>query len=133
MVRASFLSFALVLLLAIQVVPKPVDACASATGLAQSVPCGKIYPTIIIALADSAPKSFPMHKGATLDIPATVTFRFDAYQDGYGPASPTDPIKISFEYPRKPLWADIKVEPETISVNVDDPTQLTPPSDPSNP
>ena len=25
--------------------------------------------------------------------------------------APTDPVKVSFEYPRKPTWVDVKVEP----------------------
>lgn len=125
------LTFALALLLAVQVVPHPANACA--TDLAKSVPCGRIYPVILISTTDNAPKQYAMKKGVQVDIPATVTYQFDAYNDGYAPVAPTDPIKISFEYPRKPAWADLKVEPESIIVDVDNPTYFTPPSDPSNP
>jgi hypothetical protein len=126
---------ALILLLALPPFASiPAQACATSLGAAAaSVPCGRIYPIILLNLDANAPKQFALKPNVTLDIPATVTYRFDAINDGYAVVPPTDPITISFEYPRKPSWADLKVDPETIPVNVDDPTQFTPNPDPSAP
>src|SRR5438552_1581245 len=101
----------------------PAQACASA--LDASVPCGKIYPTILVT-AEGAPAKFDLKKGATLDVPLTVTYRFDALNDGYAVVPPTDPVKVSFEYPRKPTWVDMKVEPESFDVPVHDATYFHP-------
>lgn len=105
------------------------DACAGATSAgpsaAEAPPCGKIYPTILIT-SSGAPAPAPLTRGATLDVPLTVVYRFDALNDGYSAVSPTDPVRVSFEFPRKPAWADLKVEPESFDVPVDDPSHFQP-------
>lgn len=123
--KERVLVFALLFLLAAQALPHPAAACG--------VPCGRIYPVILLAAAEGAPKEFEMKAGTTLDVPATITYRFDAVNDGYSVVPPTDAVTISFEYPRKPAWVDLKVEPETIPVDVNNPTFMTPGTDPNAP
>ncbi|MFA5861062.1 MAG: hypothetical protein WDA16_05145 [Candidatus Thermoplasmatota archaeon] len=123
--KERVLAFLLLFLLAAQALPMPATAC--------SVPCGRIYPVLLIAAVEGAPKQFDLKQGVTLDVPLTVTYRFDAINDGYSVVPPTDSVKISFEYPRKPAWVDLKVEPETIPVDVNNPTYLTPGPDPNAP
>ena len=99
-----------------------VDACA--------VPCGRIYPIITIALEGDQP-TWPLVASAPTEIAATLTYRFDMMNEGYTAATPNEPIDIRFEYPRKPDWAEIAVEPEVVRVDVTNPTYVVP--DVSNP
>lgn len=98
------------------------DAC--------SVPCGRIYPIITITLEGDQP-TWPLVAAQPTQIAATLTYKFDMMNEGYTAAMPNEPIDIRFEYPRKPDWAAVSVEPEVIRVDVTNPTYIRP--DPSNP
>src|SRR5882672_8835272 len=105
--KGAFLLALLMVVPALGALLPTAQACASSgIGAAGSVPCGKIYPTILVT-AEGSPGAFALKRGATLDVPLTVTYRFDALNDGYSVVPPTDPVKISFEFPRKPSWADM--------------------------
>ncbi|GEM_PF-6703909 len=104
------------------------DACA-AVGLQAGVPCGRIYPVITINSASSGYANLTPNLTVTLD--ATLDFSFKMLGEGYAPVPPTDPITITFEFPRKPAWVDMSVEPDSIPVDVNDPTHMQP--DPANP
>lgn len=101
-----------------------------------SVPCGRIYPTILIQLGDGsggAPPVFDARSGEPLVVEATLTYRFDMQNDGYTVASPNEPVRISFEFPRKPAWVEMKVEPESLEVPVNDPRFVQADPNPSAP
>lgn len=102
---------------------------ASACG----VPCGRIYPLILLQVEDQA-AVYDLSEGSPVTIDATLTYKFDMVNEGYTAATPNEPIVIRFEYPRKPDWADIKVEPEAINVDVSNPVYVVPDtSSPTNP
>ena len=117
----------LLLLLAAPLVAPPASACAA-------IPCGRIYPLILIQTEQKTGTLHDLASGAPLTVAATVTYTFDAAKDGYTPIAPNEPITISFEFPRKPGWAEIAVEPARIDVPVNDPTKFSAdPADPANP
>lgn len=100
------------------------SACATLGALDSTVPCGRVYP--IITLVSDAPAPMPLAHNKTVTVEGKMIFEFRAVGDGYSPVAPTDPIKVTFEFPRKPAWVDMKVEPDTIVVDVNDPTKFTP-------
>lgn len=115
----------LALLVTVPLLAPAAQACAS-------VPCGRIYPSIVMTLGDGqGPKVFDAKLGVPVTIEATLTYRFDMQQDGYTATAPNEPILISFEYPRKPQWVDLKVEPESLTVPVNDPRFIQPKPDPN--
>ena len=89
------------------------------------MPCGRIYPLILITVEDKA-ATYPLAPGKTVDVDALLTYKFSMTNEGYTAATPNEPIVIRFEYPRKPGWADIKVEPDVIHVDVANPTMVKP-------
>lgn len=109
------------------------SACTSSVG-AVAIPCGRIYP-IILVQTDAKPGTlYDLPAAAPLVVDATVTFTFDAAKDGYTATMPNEPVTISFEFPRKPQWVELAVDPPRIDVPVNDPTYFTPDgSDPANP
>lgn len=112
-------------LLALPLVAPTSGACA--------VPCGRIYPLILIQL-DGDATMWNVTKAAPVTVDATLTYKFDMMNEGYTAASPNEPVVIRFEYPRKPDWADITVEPEAITVDVNNPTYAQPDlAEPTNP
>lgn len=98
-----------------------------------AVPCGRIYPIITIQLESDAP-TWPLAASAPTEIGAVLTYKFDMMNEGYTAATPNEPIDIRFEYPRKPDWAEIAVEPEVVRVDVTNPTYVVPDtSEPTSP
>lgn len=89
------------------------------------VPCGRIYPLILISVEEKA-AMYNLSQGQTVDVDALLTYKFDMANEGYTVATPNEPIVIRFEYPRKPDWADVKVEPDVINVDVANPTMVKP-------
>lgn len=119
----------LALLMVAPAVAMAPPAAACADGLLQAgVPCGRIYPIITI---ESKAGTTPLQPNQSVTLDAVLDFSFKMLGEGYAPVPPTDPITITFEFPRKPAWVDMKVEPDTIPVDVNDPTHMQP--DPSNP
>ena len=115
------------LLLALPLVAPVSGACAA-------IPCGRIYPIILLQSEAKPGSTYDLGAGSPLTVDLLLTFSFDAAKDGYTPTMPNDPIFVSFEFPRKPGWADVRVEPERIQIPVNDPTHFKPdPSDPGNP
>ena len=99
-----------------------------------AIPCGRIYPLILITTEAKTGTLYDLDRGAPLVVDALLTFTFDAAKDGYTPAAPNEPITISFEFPRKPAWAEMAVEPARVDVPVNDPTKFkADPADPANP
>lgn len=113
------------LLLAPLLLAAPAQACA--------VPCGRIYPLITIQ-PDLPQEMWDMSSGETLTIPATLRYKFDMTQEGYTVPAPNEPIEIRFEFPRLPDWAEIKVEPEVVPIDVANPLFVKPNNEePTNP
>ncbi|HEX2022084.1 MAG TPA: hypothetical protein VHH36_05180 [Candidatus Thermoplasmatota archaeon] len=108
-------------------VAAPADACG--------VPCGRIYPSILMSVEGQAPgQVYNVTQGVPLTLEATLTFRFDAGTEGYTAPDPNNPIVVTFEFPRKPKWAELSVEPDRIPIPVTDPRYLKPGTpDPSAP
>lgn len=118
-VRTALLSA----LLLLAFLPQPAAACG--------VPCGYVYPLIRMELdTTKAPFDLPREGGLTL--PVKLVFSFDAGNEGIGPTEPGKPIVVTFEYPKKPRWAEITVTPENVEIPIQ-PQYLRPdPSDPNN-
>lgn len=116
---------ALLLLPTLLVLPGA-SACVAGVG----VPCGRIYPIILMQVEDKA-SMYNLTLGEPVEIAATLTYKFDMANEGYTAVNPLDPITIGFEFPRKPDWAELSVEPERIVVDVNNPTNVQP--DPTNP
>lgn len=89
------------------------------------VPCGRIYPLIFITVEEKA-AMYNLSQGQTVEVDALLTYKFDMANEGYTVATPNEPIVIRFEYPRKPDWAEVKVEPDVINVDVANPTMVKP-------
>lgn len=100
-------------------------ALAPAAQACFGVPCGRIYPVILIKIPDQEPV-YDVEVGVPLVLDATLTFTFDMDAEGYTVTGPNEQIVIHFEYPRKPRWADIAVEPPQIVVPVEDPRYVQP-------
>ena len=97
------------------------------------MPCGRIYPIILIQLDDPS-KTFNVTQGGELELTATLTYKFDVVNEGYTAPEPNRPVVISFEFPRKPGWAELSVEPEQVPVPVENPTYVQPDlDDPASP
>ncbi len=97
-----------------------------------SIPCGYIYPLITIEPHDDQDvRDLPRSGNVTVD--ATLTWKFDMDQEGFTLNDPTKPIEIVFEFPRKPAWAGMSVEPSKIEVPIS-PQYVEPETDdPSEP
>ena len=114
------LLFAILLLLPLALAPSA-QACVGTLG----VPCGRIYPIITIKIEGDA-TMWNLTTGVPVAVDAILTYSFDMTNEGYTAAAPNEPVQIRFEYPRKPDWADLKVEPEVIAVDVNNPTFIQP-------
>ena len=114
--RHAWIAVVLLLLPALATLPAT-DACG--------VPCGRIYPLILMSVEDKGAQ-YPLAQGQEIEIPAVLTYKFDMANEGYTVATPNEPITIRFEYPRKPDWAELVVEPELIPVDVANPTMVQP-------
>ncbi len=105
--------------------PLPTDG---AVACAANVPCGYIYPRILIDLeGGNTPRD--IEQGAPLAIPAVLNYIFDPCQEGFGAPEAGKPIIVQFEFPRRPRWAEMRVEPEEIEVQIL-PQYIVPPDDP---
>lgn len=113
-----------VLLVALPALAPSVQACAA-------IPCGRIYPIILLQSEAKPGTAYDVAAMGTLTVDLALTFTFDAAKDGYTPTAPNEPIFVSFEFPRKPAWAEIAVEPARLEIPVNDPTKFQP--DPANP
>ncbi len=104
---------------------------APPAGAACSIPCGYIYPLIIIAVENGGDVR-PLAPGRPLTVPATLTFRFDVMNEGFTIPNPNEPIILTFEFPRKPDWVDVAVEPARMEIPIQ-PQYIQPDAtDPSN-
>ena len=127
--RTLLLAFLLIAPLALVATPPASAACRDALG----VPCGRIYPIILISTDDKSAQ-FNLSADHPLDVSATITFRFDMVNEGYTATQPNDQITMTFEFPRKPAWVDMSVEPDKLVVDTANPTDVQPDtSDPTNP
>lgn len=126
--RTALALFALLVLPAVVLAPTA-SACFSTVG----VPCGRIYPLILIQVEDKA-TLYNLSQGGSIEVPAKLTYKFDVVNEGYTLAAPNEPVVVGFEFPRKPSWAEMKVEPERLEIPVNNPTYIQPdPADPTNP
>lgn len=114
--QRSFFVLALLVAPALLAFAPTAEACSAA-----AVPCGRIYPQIYMRIADQAPV-YDLASAAPLVLEAELEFKFDMMNEGYTVPSPNEPVVVSFEFPRKPKWAEIAVEPERITIPVHDPT-----------
>ncbi|MEA3199326.1 MAG: hypothetical protein QOE90_754 [Thermoplasmata archaeon] len=128
MSRAALLVLALLLAAPLASLVPAASACATSGVSLGGVPCGRIYPVITITSAGPSMTNLTANK--TVQIHAKVDWSFRMLGDGYAPVAPTDPIQITFEFPRKPAWVDMKVQPDALTVNTQNPTSVQP--DPTN-
>lgn len=123
----SRLAVVVLVVLALPAFAPVAEACAA-------IPCGRIYPIILIQTELKPGSVHDLPAGAGLSLDAVLVFTFDAAKDGYTPTLPNEPITVAFEFPRKPQWVDMAVEPARIDIPVNDPTRFAPDaSDPAAP
>ncbi|MBI4392367.1 MAG: hypothetical protein HY556_01025 [Euryarchaeota archaeon] len=116
------------LLLAAAIGPMIVTPASACGG----VPCGYINPIITINVEGVSGKTFDTSVGQALRFTGSITYTFDASQEGFTAPNPGEEIVITFEFPRKPAWADIAVEPKSIDVPILPQYFETDSSDPQN-
>lgn len=95
-----------------------------------TVPCGYISPIIIIDLDRNDVELSPDR--SEVEIPGTVTYKWDVDQEGFGAWEPDDPPEVTLRFTRKPDWVSASVDPvrfpvemspEHLSVDDSNPTQ----------
>lgn len=94
------------------------------------VPCGAIYPRVLIEANTTEPRSLDA-RGYSIE--ATLAFEFDPMAEGLALDDPRNPIFVTFEFPRKPAWASLSVEPKEVPVPIQPQHLQADPSDPQNP
>lgn len=87
---------------------------ASACG---AVPCGYVYPRLLFDLGERG-TTHTLTEAAPLRLEGTLTFTWDITAEGLAAPNPAAPIVVTFEFPRKPAWLDIAVEPSEIEVPI---------------
>lgn len=124
--RVLSMRFAVPWILTVLLVASAVPFTAgTASACAASPPCGYIFPLITLEPEGGAtPRDLP--KSGDVSIPVKLTFSFDAGNEGYSVTRPDDKITVTFEFPRKPAWANMSVEPAAIDIPVNDPRYLKP-------
>ena len=55
---------------------------------------------------------------AGLEVNGKLTFTFDAVNEGFAVNDPAQDIVVTFEFPRKPAWADVAIEPREIKIPI---------------
>lgn len=113
-----------VLVVALLLLPSLAFAPSATACTAAGVPCGRIYPQILIRIPDQQPVyNVTMDEPLVLD--AELVFTFDMDAEGYTVPTPNEEISIGFEFPRKPKWEELAVDPPRIAVPVGDPRYVT--------
>lgn len=132
--RAKSLPNVLLVVVAASLVAAPLAGAATAeeSSGSCSVPCGYIYPLIIIEPKESQDARTLPSDGSPVEVEATLTWTFDITNEGFTLSNPTEPIEVTFEFPRKPSWAGMSVEPTKFEVPVT-PQYIEPAGDTSNP
>lgn len=102
------------LALILPVVPTPHEQDPST---ACAPPCGEINPRLLFSFPDVGRDAFPLEAGASRSFDGTVTYWFDADDEGYTPPDPQTPIEVSFSFPKLPPWATMTIEPAGITVD----------------
>lgn len=123
-----------VALLALSLAAAPLAGAATAeeSSGSCSVPCGYIYPLILIEPKESQEARTLPSDGSPVEVEATLTWTFDITNEGFTMNNPTEPIEVTFEFPRKPSWAGMSVEPSKFQVPIS-PQFIQPEGDASNP
>jgi hypothetical protein len=126
-VRAVLLASAFLTLL----LPLPhAQACAAEAAHAATnaaVPCGYIYPRLLFDLgARGAAHTLTMAQPLLLE--GTLTFTWDITAEGMAAPNPASPIVVTFDFPRKPDWLSIEVEPPALEIPISPQYVVTSPS-----
>lgn len=96
-------------------------AAAAATPVQASdcaVPCGYIYPLLVLSFPDYDGVNPVDVEGGERVLEGSLTYRFDVTNEGYGLQDPQQEIRITFEFPKKPAWVDVSMEPAEIPILV---------------
>lgn len=73
-------------------------------------PCGYIFPTIIV----TSPVSGPLWLNESMEIPLSIIYEWNFDNEGTGLHDASNPVKLTFDAPKKPNWVDWTVEPTEI-------------------
>ncbi|MHB8584754.1 MAG: hypothetical protein ACYDDF_02810 [Thermoplasmatota archaeon] len=108
------------------------DSTSDGAASVGSVPCGYIYPRIL--LTDSQwPGAGPALSSAPYQTKMSVAFTYDPMSEGFALNDPTNPIVVTFEFPKRPDWLSISIEPKSVNIPIE-PQYFHPgAADPSNP
>lgn len=90
---------------------------APMAGACAGVPCGYIYPRLLFDLGERG-TAYTLTSSAPLTLDGSLTFTWDITAEGLAAPNPTTPIVVTFDFPRKPAWLDLQVEPAEIPVPI---------------
>lgn len=81
------------------------------------VPCGYIYPRLLFDLGERG-SSYTLTSGQPVRLEGSLTFTWDITAEGLAVQNPTSPIVVTFDFPRKPDWLRVSVEPAQLEVPI---------------
>ncbi|MDX1611014.1 MAG: hypothetical protein R3185_01510 [Candidatus Thermoplasmatota archaeon] len=120
--RLALLMVGLALLLApasVSATQSPLaDGAGETVNAACAPPCGEINPRLLFSFDELTRDPQALAPGQSATYQGTLTFWFDADDEGYVPQDPQQPITVQFSFPRLPTWAKMSVEPSTIDVDL---------------
>ncbi|MGQ0536105.1 MAG: hypothetical protein ACT4PT_08535, partial [Methanobacteriota archaeon] len=112
-------------------VPSAVGLPLTAHGEQCAVPCGYIYPLLILATEADLSKPIDLAAASTT-YAGNVTYKFDVVNEGFTTPDPARRIVISFDYPKRPAWLEAAVDPPEIEVPINPVFIEMDASDPNN-
>jgi hypothetical protein len=92
-------------------------ALAPAAQAGCSVPCGYIYPRLLMALGERG-TTYELTDASPLHLEGNLTFTWDITAEGMAVQNPTSPILVTFSFPRKPDWLNVTMEPAQLEIPI---------------
>lgn len=81
------------------------------------VPCGYVYPRLLFELGERGHR-YTLTSDEPLRLEGTLTFTWDITAEGLAVQNPTVPIVVTFQFPRKPDWLHVEVEPAELQIPI---------------
>lgn len=83
-----------------------------------AVPCGYIYPLILLQFPDYDGVNPVAPDDGKRVLPGTLTYQWDVTNEGYAVQDPAQDVVVTFEYPKKPAWLDARIEPSEVPIQL---------------
>lgn len=105
---------AIVLVALVTLAAPAASACFAGSA---SVPCGYVYPRLLFDLGERG-TTYTLTSQAPVLLEGSLTFTWDITAEGMALQNPTIPIVVSFDFPRKPDWLDVSVDPPELEIPI---------------